>query len=151
MQFRSYQQTVLDNADKHLKDGKIHIVAAPGSGKTILGLELIKRLNAPALILSPSVTIRQQWGERFCEAFLPENENAVAQEFETPRLSKWLIALAIISLVSPSCSSYAEDSFPLIKKENQQAIINSLSHSLCEMAQASITYRRRYGDLMGSI
>ena len=75
-QFRSYQQTVLDNADKHLKDGKIHIVAAPGSGKTILGLELIKRLNAPALILSPSVTIRQQWGERFCEAFLPENENA---------------------------------------------------------------------------
>ncbi|MBE6337026.1 MAG: hypothetical protein E7066_10205, partial [Lentimicrobiaceae bacterium] len=69
---------------------------------------------------------------------MPENENAVAQEFETPRLSKWLIALAIISLVSPSCSSYAEDSFPLIKKENQQAIINSLSHSLCEMAQASI-------------
>lgn len=69
---------------------------------------------------------------------MPENENAVAQEFETPRLSKWLIALAIISLVSPSCSSYAEDSFPLIKKENQQTIINSLSHSLCEMAQASI-------------
>ena len=73
-QFRSYQQAVLNNADKHLKDGKIHIVAAPGSGKTILGLELIKRLNAPALILSPSVTIRQQWGERFKEAFLPENE-----------------------------------------------------------------------------
>ena len=23
---------------------------------------------------------------------MPENENAVAQEFETPRLSKWLIA-----------------------------------------------------------
>ena len=73
--FRDYQQAVLDNADKHLKDGKIHIVAAPGSGKTILGLELIKRLNSPTLILSPSVTIRQQWGERFIEAFLPENES----------------------------------------------------------------------------
>lgn len=88
-QFRSYQQTVLDNADKHLKDGKIHIVAAPGSGKTILGLELIKRLNAPALILSPSVTIRQQWGERFIEAFLPENENSenyISYNLKEPKL-----------------------------------------------------------------
>ena len=37
--FRDYQQRVLDNADKYLKDGKINIVAAPGSGKTVLGLE----------------------------------------------------------------------------------------------------------------
>ncbi len=74
--FRSYQQNVLDNAQKHLKDGRIHIVAAPGSGKTILGLELIRRLSAPALVLSPSVTIRQQWGERFGESYLPETENA---------------------------------------------------------------------------
>lgn len=70
--FRDYQQAVLRRADRHLRDGRIHIVAAPGSGKTILGLELIRRLGAPALVLSPSVTIRQQWGERFAERFLPE-------------------------------------------------------------------------------
>ena len=58
--FRDYQQKVLDNADSHLKDKRIHIVAAPGSGKTILGLELIRRLKAPALVMSPSVSIRQQ-------------------------------------------------------------------------------------------
>ncbi len=74
--FRDYQQKVLDNADKHLKDRKIHIVAAPGSGKTVLGLELIRRLNAPALVLSPSVSIKQQWGDRFSECYLPETENA---------------------------------------------------------------------------
>lgn len=73
--FRDYQQKVLENSGMHLKDGKIHIVAAPGSGKTILGLELIRRIGAPALVLSPSVSIRQQWGERFIEAYLPENEN----------------------------------------------------------------------------
>ena len=72
--FRDYQQAVLDNSQKHLKDKRIHIVAAPGSGKTILGLELIRRQNAPALVMSPSVTIRQQWGERFIEAYLPESE-----------------------------------------------------------------------------
>ena len=73
--FRDYQQKVLDGADKHIKDGKVNIVAAPGSGKTILGLELIRRLNAPCLIFSPTTTIRNQWGERFKEAFLNETDN----------------------------------------------------------------------------
>ena len=72
--FRSYQQAVLDEAEGYLADKKLHIVAAPGSGKTVLGLELIRRAAAPTLILSPSVTVRQQWGERFAELFLPEGE-----------------------------------------------------------------------------
>ena len=55
-EFRDYQQRVLDNANKYLLDGKINIVAAPGSGKTILGLELIRRCNAPCIILSPTTT-----------------------------------------------------------------------------------------------
>lgn len=68
-QFRSYQQNILDNSEKYLQDGKIHIVAAPGSGKTVLGLELIVRLREPCLILSPTTTIRNQWGDRFTEHF----------------------------------------------------------------------------------
>jgi superfamily II DNA or RNA helicase len=68
--FRTYQQRVLDQASNYLDDGKIHIVAAPGSGKTILGLELITRLNQPTLILSPSITIKHQWMERFVKNFL---------------------------------------------------------------------------------
>jgi superfamily II DNA or RNA helicase len=28
--FRDYQQAVLDNSPKHLKDKRIHVVAAPG-------------------------------------------------------------------------------------------------------------------------
>jgi len=70
--FRDYQQDVLDKVAEYLVNRKIHIVAAPGSGKTILGLELIRQLGAPALVLSPSVTIRQQWGERFAEGFMDE-------------------------------------------------------------------------------
>ena len=73
--FRDYQQRVLDNADKYLKDGKINIVAAPGSGKTILGLELIRRLASPCIVLSPTTAIRQQWGERFKDLFLDNVED----------------------------------------------------------------------------
>lgn len=86
--FRDYQQNVLDNAQTHIKDGKIHIVAAPGSGKTILGLELIRRLQRPALILSPSVTIRQQWGERFCTNFVDGevSDGYVSYDLKNPAL-----------------------------------------------------------------
>lgn len=71
-QFRDYQQRILDNADKYLKDGKLNIVAAPGSGKTVLGLELIRRLGSPCIILSPTTAIRQQWGDRFKDMFLED-------------------------------------------------------------------------------
>lgn len=50
--FRAYQQRVLDHADRHLADGHIHIVAAPGSGKTILDPELTRRLQELSLIPS---------------------------------------------------------------------------------------------------
>ena len=70
--WRDYQERVLLHAQQYLKDGKIHIVAAPGSGKTTLGIELIRRLGAPCLIFSPSITIRQQWLMRIQEGFLTE-------------------------------------------------------------------------------
>ena len=43
--------------------------AAPGSGKTTLGIEFIRRFGNPTLILVPTVTIRQQWVDRIKQAF----------------------------------------------------------------------------------
>lgn len=68
--WRPYQKRVLDNLDNYLKDRQLHIVAPPGSGKTVLGLEVVKRLNEPALILAPTITIRNQWAERLNVDFL---------------------------------------------------------------------------------
>ncbi|MGI6085282.1 MAG: DEAD/DEAH box helicase family protein [Acetivibrionales bacterium] len=74
-EFRKYQKRVLENASTHFSDNRIHIVAAPGSGKTILGLELICRLGEPALVLSPTLSIRNQWKQRFAESFLDEQQD----------------------------------------------------------------------------
>lgn len=71
-QWRVYQDRVLRNSRQYLDDKKIHIVAAPGSGKTTLGIELIRRIGQPCLILSPSITIRQQWISRIADAFLKD-------------------------------------------------------------------------------
>lgn len=85
-EWRSYQKRVLDRADNYLKDGRIHIVAAPGSGKTTLGIELIRRQNAPALILSPSINIRNQWLERIRSAYLQEPSDILSHSLRSPGL-----------------------------------------------------------------
>ncbi len=87
--FRSYQEEVLRDAERYLDDGRIHIVASPGSGKTVLGLELIRKLGKPALILAPTLTIRDQWGARFAHHFAPENipaEAYVSHDLRSPAL-----------------------------------------------------------------
>jgi superfamily II DNA or RNA helicase len=68
--WREYQQRVLDDFDHHFLDNHLHVVAPPGSGKTLLGLEIARRLNTPTLILAPTSAIRDQWISRFCTFFL---------------------------------------------------------------------------------
>ena len=76
--WRTYQQRVLDRFDKYSDDKKIHVVAAPGSGKTTLGIELVRRLDSVALILAPTITIREQWADRIRESFLPQGNDVLA-------------------------------------------------------------------------
>ncbi len=68
--WRSYQRRVLSQLDTFLQDNHLHIVAPPGSGKTVLGLEVVRKLNQTTLILAPTLVIRDQWIERLCELFL---------------------------------------------------------------------------------
>ncbi len=120
--FRDYQQAVLDNSRIHLKDKKIHIVAAPGSGKTILGLELVRRQNAPTLIMSPSVTIRQQWGERFIEAYLPESENPdeyISYSLKNPKLITSITYQALHAAFTKSAIEEETDDDLLFAEESQ--------------------------------
>jgi len=95
--FRDYQARVLEHAPEYLADGRIHVVAAPGSGKTILGLELIRRLGAPALVLSPTTTIRQQWGERL-SMFLPESADVDPYVSFDPREPRTLTSITYQTL-----------------------------------------------------
>ncbi len=67
--FRPYQQRVIDKFNDYIKDNKFHIVAAPGSGKTTLGIELIRKLDQNTLVLVPSITIREQWIKRVADGF----------------------------------------------------------------------------------
>ncbi|AQX12310.1 hypothetical protein BAX94_15085 [Elizabethkingia meningoseptica] len=70
--WRKYQKQFLDHLEDYLSDDHLHIVAPPGSGKTVLGLEIMLRLNKPTLIIAPTLAIRNQWMQRFKELFLQQ-------------------------------------------------------------------------------
>ncbi len=76
--WRDYQARVLAEMDAHMGDGRLHVVAAPGAGKTILGLEIVRRFGRPALVFAPTIAIREQWAERLCPLFLDTPPDACA-------------------------------------------------------------------------
>ncbi len=112
--WRKYQARVLDNATKYLQDGRVHIVAAPGSGKTTLGIELIKRLSAPALVLAPSITIREQWVARIADAFLCDGKDPatyLSQDLKNPRVITIVTYQSLHSAITRFQGSLEEDDF----------------------------------------
>ena len=85
--FRDYQQETLNMLNRYIHDKKLHIVAAPGSGKTILALELLLRIGNKAMILVPTNAIKEQWIERLTKDFINGNkEGLISSQFENPKI-----------------------------------------------------------------
>ena len=61
-EWRRYQRAAIAAFERDRKAGRrsTHIVAPPGSGKTLLGVELIRRVGKRALVLAPNQAIQQQ-------------------------------------------------------------------------------------------
>ena len=132
--FREYQQRVLDNSSKFISDGKINIVAAPGSGKTILGLELIRRLNSPCIIFSPTTTIRQQWGQRFSDSFLNDNQDVddyVSYDLNDIKLINSLTYQALHSAINKIEISDDEEQFDYSNIDLFKLIIDKGIKTIC--------------------
>jgi len=70
-QWRDYQQRVIEEYEAHFADDRLHLVAAPGSGKTVLGLELVRRLGRRTIVLAPTRIIRDQWSQRWSRCSWP--------------------------------------------------------------------------------
>ena len=100
--WRTYQKRVLDTLNNLLEDSHLHIVAPPGSGKTVLGLEVILRLNQPTLVLAPTLTIRDQWIQRFIELFLQTNEKPdwISNNIKEPKLLTVITYQSLYSVFS---------------------------------------------------
>ncbi len=78
---------------------RLHIVAPPGSGKTILGLyvwaDLVKK---PALVLSPNSAIQAQWAARTSLFDLDGKDDFISTDSKNPGL---LTSLTYQSITAP--------------------------------------------------
>ena len=115
--WRSYQKRILDDLDFHLRDKKLHVVAAPGAGKTTLGIEVISRLNRPALVLCPTNTIKNQWKERICSSFLEEKDYGIVST--NIRKPGYITVITYQALLAAFCG--VEDEQPDNKTEEEDS------------------------------
>ena len=79
--WRSYQSHFLKEFDRHIEDKHLHVIAPPGSGKTVLGIEMLRRINKKTLVFSPTLTIRNQWNDRLQDCFLKE-DSAIKRSYD---------------------------------------------------------------------
>jgi superfamily II DNA or RNA helicase len=61
--WRRYQKAAVAAFERDRSSGQrnTHLIAPPGSGKTLLGVELVRRIGRRALVLTPNSAIQMQW------------------------------------------------------------------------------------------
>ena len=107
---RPSQQEVVQVAQQQLKAGhrKLHIVAPPGSGKTVLGLYLwAQMIRKPCLVLSPNSAIQSQWLARTDLFSFPTTNDGITSS--NPDRAAWLNSLTYQSVTIPTRSSSVVD------------------------------------------
>src|SRR5699024_11586369 len=84
---RDCSSDVCSSDYQHLHNHHLHLVAPPGSGNTVLDLEVMLRVNRPTLIVAPTLAIRNQWIQRFMELFLQTNEEVawISSDIHNPK------------------------------------------------------------------
>lgn len=137
--WRSYQARVLDELSTLLSTRHLHVVAAPGSGKTILGLEVMRQIGQPALVLAPTITIRNQWIERLVSMFMPEGTpkpDWISTDIRKPKFLTVITYQALHAAFSGEEEIIEEDSFepeeeitdkPKVKKSEATDVTEKLN------------------------
>ncbi|MGI6878262.1 DEAD/DEAH box helicase family protein [Microbacterium sp. gxy059] len=147
--WRRSQQTILDAVGDRI-DGAdpLHLVAPPGAGKTLLGLELARRRGSRTLVLAPTATIRAQWA-RAGRDLAPAGRRAEGEAdavSEDPRAPGDLTALTyqMLSVIDATRSPYDD----LAREEWRRELVDASRDDqaadawLSDLAEQNIrTYR----------
>ncbi|CAM3589524.1 Type III restriction enzyme, res subunit [Vibrio aerogenes CECT 7868] len=131
------QQRVLYAVKQHLCDRRLHLVAAPGAGKTVLGLEVFRMLGKPAMVLSPTRMIRNQWIDRledFCETDTPRELPWVSRSFHQPGILTATTYQALLTRFPGEC----RDEEPEIQQIRKNPAEDDIHHFIAVLEQHHI-------------
>lgn len=136
--WRNYQEKVLNELNFHLEDNHLHIVAPPGSGKTVLGLEVILRINQPTLIIAPTIAIKNQWKQRFCELFLEDNfPDWISTDINNPKL----ITISTYQGIHTFCNDSIEEE----SEEESDTLVKNKSKNSLKSTETLIKLLKKVG------
>ncbi|GAA3587834.1 DEAD/DEAH box helicase family protein [Flavivirga amylovorans] len=127
--WRSYQAKLLKNFDNHISDNHFHVIAPPGSGKTILGIEIIRRLGEKTLVLAPTLTIRNQWEDRL-QSFFTKSKTFESYSFNVKSPSD--ITFATYQSLHAFYKTFEDknDYYAFFKKHNIKTLVLDEAHHL---------------------
>jgi superfamily II DNA or RNA helicase len=138
--FRRYQQLALEAFEAGRAAGRqrCYVVMPPGSGKTVVGLEIARRLGRKAIVFGPNTAIQSQWASQWMD-FGP-----VEPAGTTPLLAAAVSALTYQSL----CTLETDDRFDDLVEGNGLAHANGANgangdHADLPEDDASLERRRR--------
>ncbi len=98
-----YQQLAIDAFESARASGRrrSYLVLPPGAGKTVLGLEIARRLGNRTLVLGPNTAIQAQWLSQW-QDFLPKRVPAGADtDLKTPITALTYQALCVVDSHNP--------------------------------------------------
>lgn len=133
--WRKYQKLFLDNANDYLADNHLHIVAPPGSGKTVLGLEIMLRLDKPTLIVAPTLAIRNQWVNRFCELFLQQKD--IPDWISTDIKNPGFVTVTTYQGIHAACNNIKENEMD-DERSNEKSSNSNISNVLKELKTQNV-------------
>ncbi|MFK7833284.1 MAG: DEAD/DEAH box helicase family protein [Winogradskyella sp.] len=127
--WRSYQDQLLKRFDCHIADDHFHVIAPPGSGKTILGIEIMRRIGKKTLVLAPTLTIRNQWENRL-QTFFTATENFKNYSFDIKAPSD--VTFSTYQSLHALYKSFEdkEDYFKFFEKHNIEVVVLDEAHHL---------------------
>lgn len=127
--WRSYQAELLKHFSSHISDSHFHVIAPPGSGKTILGIEILRRLGKKTLVFAPTLTIRNQWENRL-QSFFTESHNFEALSFDIRAPSD--VTFSTYQSLHAFYKSFEnkDDYFNHFKKHNIETVVLDEAHHL---------------------
>lgn len=127
--WRTYQEKFINNIINHIDDNHLHVVAPPGSGKTILGIEIMRQVGKKTLVLAPTLTVRNQWESRLQGFFIMDE---VFEDFSFDLSQPKTVTFSTYQSLHSFYKKFkcVEDYYHFFEKENIEVLILDEAHHL---------------------
>ncbi|MBQ4112822.1 MAG: hypothetical protein IJD38_08505 [Clostridia bacterium] len=146
--FRDFQRQLLRRVDDLPDTHRLNLITAPGSDKKLLGLEIIRRMGGPTIIVTSSKIVGARWADRFRNDFLESpglkpSEDYISFHLTAPALMTVVTYDTLTAAMERRRVSDREDNTPpdlirMIRRSGIRTVCLDEPHHLAEAHMKSL-------------